>query len=51
MIFLAVVSAFNLGRSSVTFSGDGLAWTSLVLFLLVLAITLFTVISDTVRSK
>jgi hypothetical protein len=51
MIFLAVISAFNLGRASIEFSGSGPAWTSLVLGLMVLAIALFTVISDTLRSK
>ena len=51
MIFLAVISAFNLGRASIEFSGSGAAWTSLVLGLMVLAISLITVISDTVRSK
>jgi hypothetical protein len=51
MIFLAVISAFNLGRYSVEFSGSVAAWTSLVGGLFVLSLTLFTVISDTLRSK
>jgi hypothetical protein len=44
LIFLAVVSAFNLGRYSVAFSGRKSAWVSLVCGVVVLLISFFTLI-------
>jgi hypothetical protein len=44
LLFLAVVSAFNLGRYSVAFSGRRSAWVSLVCGVVVLLISFFTLI-------
>jgi hypothetical protein len=44
LIFLAVVSAFNLGRYSVAFSGRVAAWVSLVCGVVVLLISFFTLV-------
>jgi len=41
LILLAVVSAFNLGRYSVAFSGSTAAWVSLICGVIVLAICVF----------
>jgi len=41
LILLAVVSAFNLGRYSVAFSGSIAAWVSLISAVIVLAICVF----------
>jgi hypothetical protein len=42
-LLLALTSAFNLGRYTIEFSGSVWAWTALVLGVVVLAISLFTV--------
>jgi hypothetical protein len=44
MIFLVAVSAFNLGRYTVTFSGSAPGWTAVILFIAVLGISVFVLL-------
>ena len=44
-VFVLAMAAFNLGRYSVQFSGDALAWTAVVLSLIVVAASLVALIS------
>jgi hypothetical protein len=49
-VLMLAIAAFNLGRYSVEFSGDTLAWTGLVCWLIVVPASLVALISRFMRS-
>jgi hypothetical protein len=51
LLLVLAFSAFNLGRYSAEFSGSVWAWSAVVLGIVVLALTLFSLISEFWRSN
>jgi hypothetical protein len=46
MIFLVAVSAFNLGRYSVAFSGRATGWVAVILFIAALAVCSYVLLYE-----